>query len=194
MTTEKENLLNLLREWSAKENGADDSFHIGSWDLKEEIKLGNAPLYLNGAGFREWKGRPAYLVALYLPEFTNRYDTAKALLGPRRTELIVCEDLLTEEFIASLKDSIVQNVNETAQHFIANELGELTQVMRDLHELKSGDTIHFDWIPGKGTFITYNGEVIASPIRGKALNDAVLSIWIGEKPLDEALKASLLGL
>ena len=40
---------------------------------------------------------------------------------------------------------------------------------------------------------TLNGKPVGESIPGKALYDAVLSIWIGEKPIDDDLKPALLG-
>ena len=42
--------------------------------------------------------------------------------------------------------------------------------------------------------ILRNGKPVAEPIPGKALYDAVLAIWLGDKPIDDALKTGMLGL
>ena len=51
-----------------------------------------------------------------------------------------------------------------------------------------------DWLPSRGTFVYYNGQLMGNPVRGKALYDAVLSIWLGDHALEEGLREGLLSL
>ena len=156
------------------------------------IKVGASPLLLNGAGVRTVAGKAVYAVALYLPRLAKRADTINALIGPRRVELVILDHLNATDFVESLRYGIQCNTNETAKEFIKKELAELEEVMAELTNMLPGDVIEFDWIPKRGTFITYNDEVLGTPIRGKALNDAVVSIWTGLQTLDEPLREALL--
>jgi hypothetical protein len=49
-----------------------------------------------------------------------------------------------------------------------------------------------DWVPGTGLVAELNGKAIGSPIAEPAFYNAVLRIWLGDKPADEALKPLLL--
>lgn len=42
--------------------------------------------------------------------------------------------------------------------------------------------------------VYYNGQLMGNPVRGKALYDAVLSIWLGDHALEEGLREGLLSL
>lgn len=53
--------------------------------------------------------------------------------------------------------------------------------------------MQFDWLPGEGTQCYLNGKKIGGVIPELAFYNAVLRIWIGDKPADYALKAALLG-
>jgi hypothetical protein len=50
-----------------------------------------------------------------------------------------------------------------------------------------------DWVPGVGAVVALNRKPLAAPLRSRAVYDALLLVWLGEKPTDPALKASLLG-
>ncbi len=135
--------------------------------------------------------KPLYAAGLYLPQLTQRADTAEALLGARRVELYILSDLHQVDYVDSLRDGIVRNTNETSQVFIKEEREAVEKVMID-NPLNKGDVIDFDWVPKVGSFIYRNGKDISGKIRGKALYDAVLSIWLGSESLEEDLRRSLL--
>jgi hypothetical protein len=49
-----------------------------------------------------------------------------------------------------------------------------------------------DFIPNQGTKISMRGQVVGL-IEGDAFAAALLSIWLGKAPVNEDLKAALLG-
>ncbi|HLY95695.1 MAG TPA: chalcone isomerase family protein, partial [Sideroxyarcus sp.] len=59
-------------------------------------------------------------------------------------------------------------------------------------EAKQGDVITMDYLQGRGTEIDFN-DVTIGVIEGAAFNHALLGIWLGRKPVQEALKKELLG-
>jgi len=59
-------------------------------------------------------------------------------------------------------------------------------------DAKKGDVIFLDYAPGSGTKVTIAG-VEKGVIPGKDFNDAMLAIWLGDKPVSKDLKAKLLG-
>mgnify|MGYP001367621217 CR=1 FL=1 len=77
---------------------------------------------------------------------------------------------------------------------IEKEVATLKTVMQTIGDVVEGDLIDFDYVPEKGTVILRNGKPVAEPIPGKALYDAVLAIWLGDKPIDDTLKTGMLGL
>ncbi len=64
--------------------------------------------------------------------------------------------------------------------------------MKDLSNLEPGDVVDVDWIPSRGTFVYYNRQLMGNPVRGKAVYDAVLSIWLGKNALESELRDELL--
>ncbi len=59
-------------------------------------------------------------------------------------------------------------------------------------ELKQGDVLNLDWLPGSGMVVLLNGKKILEPIADQAFYNAVLRIWLGAKPVDDKLKRQLL--
>jgi hypothetical protein len=50
-----------------------------------------------------------------------------------------------------------------------------------------------DWIPGTGTQAELNGKKVGEAVPDLAFYNAVLRIWIGDKPADSSLKPAMLG-
>ena len=69
----------------------------------------------------------------------------------------------------------------------------LREVFVNTGGLKKGDTIHVDWVPEKGTTIELNGKQLEDPIPEPVFYNALLKIWLGDKPADTGLKPLLLG-
>ncbi len=180
-----------LKNWFKVTEQCNSPIRIAGHTFPEKAEVQGNSLVLNGAGLRSIKNNPVYAAALYLPELTQRADTASALLGARRFELCILIDAVPAEYIGSLRDGIARNVNATSQDFIKEELLQVEEVMRN-NNVSKGDVIDIDWIPGVGSIISCNGKVISPVIRGKALYDAVLSIWLGTDSLEDELRKSLL--
>lgn len=64
--------------------------------------------------------------------------------------------------------------------------------MDKIGDVKKGDIVDFDFTKSRGTSVTVNGKLIGEKIGGQKLYEAVLKIWLGEKAIDNGLKAALL--
>ena len=60
-------------------------------------------------------------------------------------------------------------------------------------KLVAGDSFSVDYVPGVGTSVLVNGKAQDEPVREPEFFTAMLSIWLGPNPPDDALKAALLG-
>jgi hypothetical protein len=58
-------------------------------------------------------------------------------------------------------------------------------------DLKEKEHLTFTYIPGRGTVI--GGKATETVIPGKDFADALFSVWLGNSPVDGALKKGLLG-
>lgn len=59
--------------------------------------------------------------------------------------------------------------------------------------LKPGDVILVEYVPGKGTILRVNDSVATSNANHQLML-TFLDHWLGQRPVSEALKESLLGL
>ena len=65
--------------------------------------------------------------------------------------------------------------------------------MKAVGEAKKGDAVNIEYLPDSGTRITVNGQAKGAPIVGEDFYNAVLRVWLGDKPADADLKKELLG-
>ena len=59
-------------------------------------------------------------------------------------------------------------------------------------DLRAGDIVHMDYLPGQGTHLSINGRELGR-IEGEDFFTALLQVWVGDHPADEGLKRGLLG-
>ncbi len=85
------------------------------------------------------------------------------------------------------------NQTEIQMQKLADRLTQLEDAMRQIGSTKRGDTINFDYAPDAGTTISINGVARTKAIPGEDFYQAVLSIFIGNSPVDRELKNGLLG-
>lgn len=190
MTNDNKNLFNGIRKFLI---GKKKEFvEVCGHRFEEDIKVGQNSLVLNGTGVRKQNGEEIYALGLYLPNKAHREDTSRALLGARRVRIVVLKPLNAAAFINSLREGIAENNDKTYQEFISKELLQIEEFMNDLTNLEKNDVVDVDWLPSRGTFVYYNGQLMGNPVRGKALYDAVLSIWLGKNALDKELREGLL--
>lgn len=98
-----------------------------------------------------------------------------------------------DTFIHALNDGIHRNQTEIQVQKLADRLTQLEDAMRQIGSTKRGDTINFDYAPHTGTTISINGVARTKAIPGEDFYQAVLSIFIGNSPVDRDLKNGLLG-
>ena len=154
------------------------------------VSESGATLQLNGAGVRKKLFFKIYIAALYL---ANPSTDASSVITDDAEKRIVMHFLYDEVG----KDKLVEGWNEgfTANH-TAEALGLLQpridafNAMFD-EDLVTGDVIVFDYLPDTGTQVIIKGTV-KGVIEGKDFNDALLAIWLGDKPVASDLKKGLL--
>ena len=75
-----------------------------------------------------------------------------------------------------------------------NGVLKLSEVFASRKQLNSGDTFSVDYVPGIGSTLLVNGKTaMPEPIKEPEFFSALLRIWLGDKPADDALKDALLG-
>ena len=145
-------------------------------------------LRLTGVGLLRYWGFKAYTGALYLEEGASPdaalSDTAK------RIELEYFRAIKGEDFGPATDKSIAKNVDAQTFERLRPQIDHHNSLYRDV---QPGDRYSLTYIPGRGTELALNDEPIGV-IEGAEFAQAVFSIWLGSKPINDSFKKQILGL
>jgi hypothetical protein len=164
--------------------------------IAEKARLGKSgpELVLNGAGVRhKMVFIKTYVGALYLTaKSANAGDIIKDSGAKRVLMHVIADEITAKEWIASLNNSLAANHIPAELALIESRIRDLNAMMNAVGALKKGAVVLLDYIPGKGTRITVNGREQIT-IKGEDFFQALLRIWIGDKPVDGRLRDAMLG-
>jgi hypothetical protein len=161
--------------------------------LDDRAKVGAAEVVLNGAGLRKRAFFNVYAIGLYLPDKKPGAAEAIGSPGAKRVAIHMLRDVDAATFTEALVDGMKPNHDEAAMKAFEPRIAELSSIMNELKEAKKGMAILLDWQPGAGTLVSVDGKPRGKPIAGEDFYRALLRIWIGERPVQDDLKKSLLG-
>ena len=156
-------------------------------------KVGGKDLKLNGAGMRTKLVIKVYAAGLYLPEKSKNVADILKMDGPRRVTLVMARDISSEDLGKAFMDGINENLDKAEKAKIVGQIGKFGEMFASVDQIRKGDVLHMDWVPGTGTVCELNGKRIGEPAADINFYNAVLRIWLGEKPADRSLKPALLG-
>lgn len=158
--------------------------------LPDTVELGGEELVLNGMGLREKFWVDVYVGALYLPEAADSAETAINMEGPSRVVMHFVHDAPADKVIDGWKEGFTNN-NEKA---VIDALGDRIATFNGYFDkdIKDGEAVVLDYLPGEGTTVTINGEVKGT-IPGADFNRALRAVWLGPKPPSKNFRKGLLG-
>lgn len=172
--------------------GADDHENrttVSGVAFDNVIEVGPERLELVGAGLLRYlvvmKG---YVAALYL----GAGHSGKELFDdiPKCLQIDYFHNIPAQGFIKATQHGLEANLSTGEIESLRPQIDRLYACYKDI---KKRDRYSFIYIPGLGVELVLNGETLCR-FDGVAFANAVLSIWLGENPLDEHLKKHLLGL
>lgn len=153
----------------------------------------HAELKLNGASMRIMYGViDTYIGKLYVE---NPSTDEKALITAdeykRMVFQVVFKRISGRRMAKAMYDALQINLSSEE----ASQLEGRLQLMVEMFDssLRKGEEGYIEWVPGEGSRIVIKGEV-KGVIPGKDLNDAILSIWVGDNPVGSTFKKQVLGL
>ena len=147
-------------------------------------------LQLNGMGYRTKFVFNIYVGALYTESKVESRDAAQALNGPKRVVMHMVHDEVSKEKMADAWNEGFEENNSDAQ--LDKLKARLKTFIGYFPDLKEGNIVLLDYIPGKGTRVTINDEV-KGVIEGADFYTALLDVWLGDEPADDDLKEAMLG-
>lgn len=160
-----------------------DDFHF-----TQAVDIQDQRLTLKGAGLlRYMVFIKAYAGALYLPDSAP----SDPVLAPvaKRLELAYYHAISREDFAKATRAKIRDNVDPDQAQKLSTRIDRLAELYRDV---KPGDRYALTYLPGEGTRLSLNGKDLGL-IPGDDFAGAVFSIWLGDHPIDETFRDTLLG-
>jgi Chalcone isomerase-like len=158
-----------------------------------EIMLGAQKLLLNGYGMRFRFGFRVYAAALYTPtKLTKNEDVIKPNIA-KRMHMVAQRDVKGEDFGKLFARGIEENMAKEDFAKIINGVLRMSTIFAEAKQFAKGEVILIDVIPGTGMVVTFRGKQQGEPIKEPEFSQALMQIWFGRKPADEALRIALLG-
>jgi hypothetical protein len=160
----------------------------------DRIRVADTDLVLNGIGFRAVLMFKAYAAALYMTEKADKPAAVLAVKGAKRLQIKMLLDVDAKEFTKAVNVGIPRNSTEAEGAALKDRMEQFDRTIDAVGKIKKGDVVTLDFVPSKGMVFSLNGVVKGQTIPGADFYAGLLRIFIGDKPVDQKLKAGLLTL
>jgi hypothetical protein len=165
---------------------------ISDVNIAEEIMVDDGTaLQLNGAGIRSKFIFDIYIAELYLEK--NAKEAAEVIADPGHKRVVMhflYKGVGQDKLVDGWNEGFSANLSTDDKARLQPRIDMFNSMFTE--EMKSGDVVMFDYLPEQGTRVSIKGSV-KGIIPGKDFNDALLSIWLGAKPVGSSLKKAMLG-
>lgn len=163
---------------------------VAGVQVPDAVEVQGERLALNGAGVRTRFFVKVYVGALYLRERAASAAPVLEQAPPKSMRLhFLHKEVSAEKLVEAWNDGFRAN---TAAAALAGLEPRIAQFNALFPTVRKGDTITLDLLADGTTRVAANGQVLGT-IPGADFQQALLRIWLGEKPADAALKQALLG-
>jgi Chalcone isomerase-like len=160
----------------------------------DRVRVADTDLVLNGIGFRAVLMFKAYAAALYMTEKADTPLRVLAVSGAKRIQIKMLLDVDAKEFTKAVNVGIPRNSTEAEGAALKYRMEQFDRSIDAVGKIRKGDVVTLDFVPGKGMVFSLNGVVKGQTIPGADFYAGVLRIFLGDKPVDQKLKAGLLSL
>ncbi|WP_111656016.1 chalcone isomerase family protein [Isoalcanivorax indicus] len=161
--------------------------------LPAELDVDGTKLVLNGEGVRNRFFMDIYTAGLYLSETNGNAEEIVQKDAVQAVRLKITSSRVSRaRFIDSIEDGIRKSAGDDFPRY-APFIDELREEMdaQDI-QINVGDLFGFDYVPGEGTRILRNGEVMRV-IEGLDFKQVLFGIYLGNDPIQDSLKREMLG-
>ena len=159
----------------------------------ERARVAGADLLLNGVGVRQVAWLKGYAAALYLGQKAGTAAAALATAGPKRIRLHLLVDVEAKEFAKAIDKGMRRNHAPADLAALKPRIAQFDALVLGLGALRKNEVIDLDFVPGSGLVLIRNGKPQGTALPGADLYAGLMKIFIGDDPVDDALKAGLLG-
>lgn len=173
--------------------GAANTVDVAGVLLEEKVTVAGKPLVLNGAGVRYKAVFKVYAAGLYVEKTASTTEGLLGQPGPKRLRITMLRDIDSAELGKLFSRGMEDNMEKGNFAKLIPGVLRMSQVFSKHKVLKTGETFVLDWVPGTGTVLTVKGVAENEPFREPEFFEALMRIWLGNKPADWKLKDALLG-
>jgi hypothetical protein len=156
--------------------------------LDDTVTLNDADLVLNGMGLRKKLWVEVYVAGLYLPSKTSDPGTVVSSAGAKKMVMHFLTDKAKKKKMAS---AWREGFEGNARDYAAIE-ARVDTFIGYFGDMKDGDVVEMDLVPGQGTTVYLNGTKKGT-IEGDDFAAELLRVWVGEVPPSDDFKAGVLG-
>lgn len=158
-------------------------------NVPDAVTVGDTTLKLNGAGVRTRFFVKVYVGALYLNEPQTTAAAALAAPTPKSVRMHVLHDeIAAAKLVDAWNEGFRGNTSDAERAALQARIDTFNTLFP---AVKKGDVVRLDLI-GDTTEVWINQERKGA-IAGPDFQQALLKIWLGEKPVDAGLKRGMLG-
>lgn len=165
---------------------------VGGIKFPDTVNVAGQELVLNGAGVRSKLVFKVYALGFYLKEKKTTVADVLASSGPRRIRIMPMRDLTSDDFGMAFMKGLNDNVSADERTKLLPQTKAFGEMFAQFPGLKKGDELVVDWTPGVGSQATLNGKKVGEVLPDVAFFNAIMRIWIGDKPVDPSLKPKML--
>jgi len=158
--------------------------------LDDKVSVAGKELVLNGAGVRTRAVFKVYVGSLYVPA---KAGTAAAVLAavPRRVQLNLLRNLSADQLVDALVDGLKDNTSDAEFASLKAQVDQMVTIMKSFGDVKEGQVVTIDFADGTSR-LALNGQP-KGDVAGEAFNQALMRVWIGDKPVQADLRKAMLG-
>jgi hypothetical protein len=160
--------------------------------FREFREVDGESLLCNGVGKRTILFFDAYHAALYVSTRHGDFDSLRKADQVRLLEVRMLRNAPLSQLEQVVINGIRDNVPSGSLPGLQARIQMLLAAMRSVRSLTKGDVLEIVY-SGGATHLRVNQSRVGGDINGKDFNDALMSIWLGEHPIDSGLKRQLLG-
>jgi hypothetical protein len=161
---------------------------VGGVKVPDTMTVDGKPLRLNGAGIRKKAIFKVYVAGLYVETPSKDASALLSSGGAKSMHLWMLRDIKGANVSGAIADGFQLN-SKAALPQLQPRLDQLAKMIPDLQE---GDQMSLSWVPDKGTVVNVRGTDVGT-IEGRDFADALFAVWLGPSPVQDDLKAALLG-
>ncbi|WP_440995676.1 chalcone isomerase family protein [Arhodomonas sp. SL1] len=156
-------------------------------EFAERIETEAGPLTLAGTGVAKYRVLfTVYAAALHVPEGTPR-ESLLAEDTPRSLTIEYFYDIDAADLARAADEVLERQLDDSERATIADAVDRLHRLYRPVSE---GDRYRMTYLPGTGTRLALNGEVLGT-VAGAAFARAYFGIWLAEGALSDSLRTAL---